>query len=94
MQLPSALLSLSSKKKKKSNLKNFLYFLKNRFSYISANGIFLYFLALKILFYKHFYTLNETPLGEIGCLSNVYYLLATFGQDTFGTLPTHCVVLV
>ena len=25
---------------------------------------------------KHFYTLNKTPLGETGCLSNLYYLLA------------------
>ena len=25
---------------------------------------------------KLFYTLNKTPLGETGCLSNLYYLLA------------------
>ena len=49
---------------------------------------------------KLFYTLNKTPLGETGCFSNLYYLLAaqaysflihpTFpkivSQDTFGTL--------
>ena len=26
---------------------------------------------------KLFCTLNKTPLGETGCLSNLYYLLAT-----------------
>ena len=25
---------------------------------------------------KLFYTLNKTPLGETGCFSNLYYLLA------------------
>ena len=25
---------------------------------------------------KLFYALNKTPLGETGCLSNLYYLLA------------------
>ena len=25
---------------------------------------------------KPFYALNKTPLGETGCLSNLYYLLA------------------
>ena len=45
-------------------------------------------------------TLNKTPLGETGCLSNLYFLLAdqafsllihhpfsnAISQDTFGTL--------
>ena len=29
----------------------------------------------KRLLIKLFYTLNKTPLGETGCLSNLYYLL-------------------
>ena len=49
---------------------------------------------------KRFYTLNKTPLGETGCLSSLYYLLAaqvysllihpfpnTVRQNTFGILP-------
>ena len=50
---------------------------------------------------KLFYALNETPYGETGCLSNLYYLLAVqafsflihlpfpnmVGQDIFGTPP-------
>ena len=50
---------------------------------------------------KLFYTLDKTLLGETGCLSNLYYLLAaqassflihrpflhTFNQETFGKLP-------
>ena len=49
---------------------------------------------------KLFYTLNKTPFGETGCLSNLYYLLTvqassflihflfpnTIIQETFGTL--------
>ena len=48
---------------KKQLWKNFLYFGKWNF------------LALKNLV-KPFYTLNKTPLGVTGCLSNLYYLLA------------------
>ena len=40
--------------------------------YISWNGT---FLSPKNLM-KPFYTLNKTPLGETGCSSNLYYLLA------------------
>ena len=39
------------------------------------NKTFLNFLAPKI-YMKLFYTLDKTPSGETGCLSNVYYLLA------------------
>ena len=66
--------------------------LSNNSSYFRKRN----FLALK----KLFYTLNKTPLGETGCLSNLYYFLApqassflihppflnTVSQDTFGTL--------
>ena len=58
------------------------------------------FLDLKNLI-KFFYTLNKTPLGETGCSSSLYYLLAAqvssflihspFSNivihDTFGTVP-------
>ena len=30
---------------------------------------------------KLFYTLNKTPLGKTGCLTNLYYLLAAQGSS-------------
>ena len=68
---------------KKLTLKKFLTFSKMEL------------LALKNLI-KLIYTHNKTPLGETGCLSNLYYLLAAqaysslipkHSQDTFDTLP-------
>ena len=97
-------------------LKNFLYFRKElsklekqkkkrsqKISYISGNGTFQPKNLIKKNFIKLFYALNKTffsPLGETGCLSNRYYLLAdqgssflihylfpkTVSQDTFDTL--------
>ena len=57
---------------------------------------------------KLFYTLNKTPLGETGCLSNIYYLLASQSSSFFHSSPfpkqsqsghlwyptTHCAVHV
>ena len=78
MQLPGLLLIPSSKNLKKSTLK------KN--SHISGNGTFLppkemiklfKTFSPQKTFIKLFYNLNKTPLGETGCSSNLYYLLAT-----------------
>ena len=78
------------------NLKIFLYFRKllsawkikrtysEKFSYILGNG------TLQPLFY----TLDKTPLGETGCLSSLYYLLAaqalSFSMNFFVTYGTPC----
>ena len=64
MQLPRPLLSSSSKNKKKIHP-------EKKYSYTSGNGTF--FSPNNLI--KLFYTFNETPLGETGCLSNLYYLL-------------------
>ena len=44
------------------------------------NKTFLNFLAPKNL-KKIFYKLDKTPLGETGCLSNLYFLLAAQGSS-------------
>ena len=79
------------KNKKTPLWKKFLYFGKLNFLFLT------FFILIKL------YTLNKSPLGETGCLSNLYYLLAaqssnffiyppfpnTVSQDTFGNLlPT------
>ena len=76
MQLSRTLLSLGSKNKNNPPVKKFLSFKKWNFSpQKKLNKTFLNFLAPKI-YMKLFYTLDKTPSGETGCLSNVYYLLA------------------
>ena len=68
----------------RETLKKILMFLETELSYTLGNGnpkklnkFSLYFFILLIKhFIKLFYTLNKTPLGETGCLNNLYYLLA------------------
>ena len=77
MQLPGPLLSPSSKKIKKSAHLPKIYISGNGtfLPQKNLNKTFLIFLASRNLI-KLFYTLDKTPLGKTGCLSNLYYLLA------------------
>ena len=111
MQVPGLPLSSSSKKIKKIHPdKKFFYF--SKWNFLTTNtpappkkNLIKLFYSPNLLAQKNviklFYTLDKTPLGETGYLSNLYYLLAaqassflihpdipnTVSQDTFGTLP-------
>ena len=58
-------------KKKISSEKKFLYFRKQNF------------LAPEKYLIERFYTLNKTPLGETGCLSNPFYLMVAQASGFF-----------
>ena len=73
MELTGPLLSPSSKKLKKiCPEKKFLYFRK--WSFLAQKKLKNFLVSKNLI--KTFYTLDKTPLGETGCLSNLYYLLA------------------